>query len=79
MLAVQPENTEYNTNITEIENEILDTSGLVKKTNFYQRLPNIKTRYLIPLVYLRTQYLAQSSQNLKKESDATDFLKKTNF
>ena len=42
--------TKYNTEKTELENKIPDTSGLVKKTNYNTRITELEIKFLILVI-----------------------------
>ena len=42
--------TKYNSNKTELENKVPDTSGVVKKTNYNTKIRNSKIKFLILVI-----------------------------
>lgn len=55
----------FNTNITEIENKIPRTSGLVSKPVLTQRLQKLEIKNLILIVWLKRLIKKQKLQELK--------------
>lgn len=55
----------FNTNITEIENKIPRTSGLVSKPVLTQRLQKLEIKNLILIVWLKRVIKKQKLQELK--------------